>query len=230
MRVARVLRKRWRSASALLGAVAALAAVGAVAVVAAFDSQHTVTSGPPPAAASPLQDSPDPDGQMLLPPARTFADNGVPLHFPHTTAGAVSAAVRWSQMVMPRDPADQTGIFAVIATRGYLTRAEGIVDDGYSPPHLPPDGALFFRPLGARILSAEADRTTVALLHTSRVATSATPTPPLIGTVTWTLTWTDGDWRLDDIHPTPPSARLRLPISDSPAAVTAAGWDRFHRA
>ncbi|MEX5713817.1 hypothetical protein AB1484_38010 [Parafrankia sp. FMc6] len=142
----------------------------------------------------------------------------------------MSAAVRWSQMVMPRDPADQTGIFAVIATRGYLTRAEGIVDDGYSPPRLPPGGALFFRPLGARVLSAEADRATVALLHASRVSPSATPTPPLIGTVTWTLTWIDGDWHLDDIHPTPPSARLRLPTSDSPAAITAAGWDRFHRA
>lgn len=58
MKVARVLRKRWRSAAALLGAVAALAAVGAVAVVAAFDSQHTVTSGPPPAAASPCRTAP----------------------------------------------------------------------------------------------------------------------------------------------------------------------------
>ncbi|WP_018504997.1 hypothetical protein [Parafrankia discariae] len=172
----------------------------------------------------------DAQGRVLLARAAEITRNGVPLGFPHTTTGAVSAAVGWISLLMPRSDADQTDIFATIATPDYLQRTEGVVDDGYQPPDLPAGSALFFRPLGTQVLTTQPDHTTIALLYASRVSGDHTPSAPLVASVTWELLWTGDDWRLDNIHPTPASARLRVPSSDSPAAVTTAGWDRFRRA
>lgn len=210
--------------------VAALLAVvlltGVASCAAPSRAGREQPNSPPSARLSDL----DAQGRVLLARAREIAQNGVPLSFPHTTTGAVSAAVGWISLLMPRGDTDQADVFATIATRDYLQRTEGVVDDGYRPPDLPAGSALFFRPLGARVLTTQPDHATIALLYASRVSGKPTPSEVRVASVTWELFWIGDDWRLDDIHPTPASARLRVPASDSPAAVTAAGWDRLRRA
>ncbi|CUU60863.1 hypothetical protein Ga0074812_1497 [Parafrankia irregularis] len=176
--------------------------------------------------------SDDPEAALpVLPPGNTITDNGVPLGFPHSTSGAVSAAVRWTSLLLPRTEADQAEILTTIATPSYLLQrtAGTLLDHVYAPPDLAPGSALFFRPLGTHLLATDPDQPVIAVLHASRVSGTRRPTV-LVGSVTWELVWDGDDWRLADLHPTLPSAGLRVPETDSPAAVTAAGWDRFRRA
>ncbi|KPM50202.1 hypothetical protein ACG83_41635 [Frankia sp. R43] len=213
-----------RSVVAALLAVALLAGVASCA--ASSRAGREQPSSPPSGRPTDL----DPHGRVLLARAAEITDNGVPRGFPHTTLGAVSAAVGWISLLLPRDGAERADVFATIATVDFLRRSEGVVETGYQPPDLPAGSALFFRPLGTRVLTSQPDHVTVALLHASRVSGDRTSSWPLIGSMTWELVWDGDDWRLADLHPTPPSAGLRVPETDSPDAVTAAGWDRFRRA
>lgn len=170
---------------------------------------------------------PDTDGPVILPRGDTMGAQGVPLGFPHNALSAVSAAIRWSSLLMPRADTDQVEIFTAVATRDYVQRSEGMIDDGYQPPDLPSGSALFFRPLGTQLLVERPDRAVIALLYASRISAEQSPGVAQIGAVTRELVWVDEDWRLADLRPTTPG--VQLPASDTPAAVTAAGWDGFRR-
>lgn len=144
-------------------------------------------------------------GPLLLPhPAVTT--QGVALGYPHSTAGAISAAARYAEEAVGLDTSRAATVARLTAAPSYLTAAADLtaaVAAARQVLGLPLSGAtggayLLLQAKGYRVADATPDRVVVAILGLAEGAgpatggwgrTSATA-------ATHTLVWASGDWRI----------------------------------
>ncbi|CAO5155741.1 putative GerMN domain-containing protein [Frankia sp. AiPs1] len=181
---------------------------------------------PPPVSASQPAVSPAPAAAPTLPrPART-GPGGLPLGFPRSTAGAVSALVRWDPFLAPADEARQVAGLRAVGTARFVAQDVPQVQAGYRADPLPAGAWAKTTPLGVKVISADQNQVTVALLDSMVAGVGQGPTSTVYTRTTNRLVWSGADWQLDAI--TGPPAQLRDPASDKPKDIVAAGWDGFH--
>ncbi len=221
----------------LMLAVAALAVVVASTVVVTL---LVVDHAPPRSAAAPPPDrmhgdtrsTPEPaTGIWTMPPVSagplilprpTGTEQAVPVGFPHSTEGAISAAAHYAQAAVGLDIERARTLGAVAAAPSYLDASRDFARGAQSAratlgltPGQPLAGAyLTFTAQAYRVSDATPDRVRLALLgrvdaggpathgqgRTSHVATS------------YTLVWAEGDWRIAG-DGDPLSAAVPLPRS-----------------
>lgn len=161
----------------------------------------------PPVSAGPL---------ILPPPART--ERGVPLGYPHSTEGAISAAARYTEAAVTLDADQARTVGKLAAAPSYLSAADdfaanvGVARSQLGVPATGPTrGAyLTYQAKAYLVLDATPDRVEVWVLGTADGAGPATGgesnTGPSIAR--HVVVWAEDDWRLTDDAPTdaPPAA------------------------
>jgi hypothetical protein len=167
--------------------------------------QHTDTSGllqpgtgiwtMPPVSAGPL-----------VLPQPTGLEKAVPVGFPHTTEGAISAAARYAQAAVGLDVDRARTLGDVVGAPAYLDASHDFTRGARSArdtlglaPGEPVAGAyLTFTPQAYRVTDATPDRVRLAILGRVDAAGPATHGQGRTSTVatSYTLVWADGDWRI----------------------------------
>jgi len=162
---------------------------------------------------------------MVLPPPARTAANGVPLGFPHTTEGAVSAIVRWESLVVPVNEAREVDVLRTIASQKFIQNDLPLIQEDYREHTLPPGAWLTITVVGVKVLSASSDQVVVAVLDSTEFGTAQGDVHTGFRTASSHLVWSGGDWRVNANDDVP--ATLGVPASTDPAAVRAAGWEEF---
>lgn len=235
----RARRHRLTLALAALGAVVVLVVVTVVLTLAVADDPRNTAEKPPPGTPAPTRfgipppqpgptTAPAQDDVLVLPaPART-ASNGVPLGFPHTTAGAVSAAVRWHPLLVPGQEARQLDVFQTVATPSFYATHGPEMREGYRLSTAPPGRWYTFTPLAHKVISASADEVDVAIFYTAQRGEAGEAEKTVYLLEGPRLVWTGEDWRLDGFFDIPED--LRNPQSNDPRAIDDAGWKEYRLA
>lgn len=159
--------------------------------------------------------------------------NGVAVGYPHTQAGAVSAAVEYlTQLDSTLDPDRAVAIADVIADReGGVNPASFRQGTINSRTHLglPTTGPVLtgasmnLGPVSYQIREVAHNRITVLLLNYLTVITPAQGMRNLVVVIPCTLAWSLGDWKLRmRTDGDPDYAELRYPPGSAQAV--AAGW------
>jgi hypothetical protein len=239
----RYRRRRWaRGLLTFVAGVLVLMAAG-LAVNAKLDAGQQPEAFPPTALPVPPWDattspSPDPAGSpMPSGPVRIIQGaqlvDGVYLGFPHTTAGAVSAAAEFAALMLSTlDPARAATVMRVAADPSFTAAPQeaalGAVSDRESlglPASGPvPDGYSFtVAPVECQVREAGAGRETVLLLAEFTSLTPGQGIQVRAGVFPVALRWSAsaGDWK---VLPTPANDYSSLAAEpDSPQAA-ALGW------
>ncbi|MEV6986483.1 hypothetical protein AB0M95_35215 [Sphaerisporangium sp. NPDC051017] len=167
---------------------------------------------------------------QLLPGTRLVHD--VSVGYPHSTLGAVSAAVQyWGQIASTLDPARAAQIGTVIADPAWTTAAvelsKGPINTrkrlGLPTSGPAPDGAsVLLTPMAYQIQQITADSVTVLLLGYYQITLPGQEPENRIGVFPLQMHWAAGDWKM----PVPTlsadySGLEAMPGSDVAAAM---GW------
>jgi hypothetical protein len=165
--------------------------------------------------------------------ART--SDGVAVGYPHTTAGAVSAAVEyWTQIGSTLDPGRARTVGKRIATRSWKTAGDDLAKGPVNsrrqlglPPQgpLPPDASISLGPVAYQLRDVQDDSVTVLLLAYLITTTPTAGTQSRIGVFPTPLRWDAGDWRLAADERPADYRSLQAPPSSTQAA--GAGWLDF---
>lgn len=191
----------------------------------------TTTSTPPPASgdAGTWSLRPISDGPLILtPPTRTR--RGVPLGYPHSTEGAISAAARYSEAIVTLDVERARTVARLAAAPSYLTAVDDFATNtANARKNLgvaaagPTRGAfLTYQARGYRVMDAAPDRAEVWVLGVAEGAGPATDGAgqggPSIARLT--VVWVGGDWKFTDGDDT------RIPRAPQPGSAEAyeEGW------
>jgi len=165
-------------------------------------------------------------GVMVLPPPARTAANGVPLGFPHTTEGAVSAEVRWLPFVAPGDEARQTDVLTTIGTPHFLSTYLAEFQREYHEETNHPGFWSVFTPVGQKVLSTSQDTVVAVVLTAVQVGDATGKTGSFYQRYSLKLVWVDEDWRFDDFVLDIPDG-LSVPSSSSPEQIRASGWEEY---
>jgi hypothetical protein len=233
-------RGRWlRWLLLFMAGTAVVMAVG-LAVNAHF-SPSTKQQLPPAQLPTPPWDmtAPPPDTSTQTQPAQravrvvqgTQLVNGVYLGFPHSTAGAVSAADEFATLVVSTlDPDRAAAVMRLAADPSYADgpqqAARGTVNDRTAlglpaTGPVPPGFSFQLVPVEYRTQDEAPDRVTVLLLSDFITATPAQGTTTGIGVFPVALHWSTGDWKV-----LPAPARDYSGLAAEPGSPQAAslGW------
>lgn len=238
-----VERGRWR-------AVAQLVAVGGiVALLVAAAVGYRLTRGPDPQTVSQPAGTagvpaptttattagtwtgpPVSAGPLILPtPARTV--RGVPLGYPHSTEGAISAAAHYTEAAVTLDANRARTVGELAGAPSYLSAADdfaanvGVARTQLGVSATGPTGSAYltYQAQAYLVLDATPDRVEVWVLGTADGAGPSTGgdsrTGPSIARLV--MVWVEGDWRLTDNPPT--DAPSAAPEPATPKAY-AQGW------
>ncbi|MCK9923586.1 hypothetical protein MXD61_17210 [Frankia sp. AgPm24] len=228
---------RRRGLGVLLAAAVVLLVAAAVGITLAITGDgksrsHGPTPAPPPTRFGIPSPQParsataDPSAPLLLPrPARTAA-NGVPLGFPDSTEGAVSAIVHWTPIIMPGDENHQLDVLRTIGTRQYIKNEIPALREDYQKNPVAADTWVVGTPVAYQLISGlDADRITVAMLITLQTGNAAGTTKTEVWANDYRLLWQEGDWHLDLVEDPPKS--VTLPPSIAPGVYRENGWKDF---
>lgn len=205
-----------------------------VTLLVADDVPPRPTSEPASAAAKPASTSPTTladAGIWTMPPVSagplvlpqpTGAEQAVPVGFPHTTQGAISAGAHYAQAAVTLDVDRARALGRVACAPSYLDAAGDFVRAVRSARAglgLPSDGAangayLTFEAQAYRVADATPVRVDVAVLGRVDGAGPATQGQGQGGptATSYTLVWVDSDWHLAG-DGAPPSGRPPTPRS-----------------
>jgi len=176
-----------------------------------------------------------PDGPLHL-PAATGNIAGVPVGYPHTTSGAISAAYHYSQALGGTLNADRGAAIAhVVADSPRWPKAPdeiaAIVTNtrrGLGLPERAATGETAFitGTPQAYMLRSAATLDEVDVLLLARIDSYSPPsgnraTAQVVDTP---MHWTGSDWRLADPQPVSASDRTRLTVDPNDPAALALGW------
>ncbi len=162
--------------------------------------------------------------------------NGVALGFPHSTAGAVSAAVALATEVgSTLDPDRAAAVMRMVAGPSYANgpqqAASGAASDrtalGLLAGGPVPQGYdLELSPQEYQVRDITADRVTVLLLSDIIATTPGEGTTAKVGVFPVAMGWAQGDWKALTAPATDYSGLTAEPGS---AQATSLGWHRAHR-
>jgi hypothetical protein len=215
----RLLRRLLLATTALLIVVASSVAVTLLVVDRITEPTIDGIGGSPPTAAAPdnaggaARDAqaglwhtpPVSAGPLILPPP-TGAERGIPVGFPHTTEGAISAAARYAEVSVGLDIEHARALGEVAGAPSYLDAGKhfaqatriarnslGLTQDGETP------GAyLTFEAQAYRVVDAKPNQVTLAISGRVDGAGPATQGRGQGGITasSYTLVWVDDDWHL----------------------------------
>lgn len=235
----RARRHRLTLVLAALGAVVVLVVVTVVLTLAVADDPQNTAEKPPPGTPAPTRfgipppqpgptTAPAQDDVLVLPaPART-APNGVPLGFPHTTAGAVSAAVRWHPLLVPGQEARQLDVLQTVATPSFYATYGAKLREGYRRSTDPPGRWYTFFPLACRVLSESEDEVQVGVYYSAQAGQGNDITEPSFLPFVYRMAWAENDWRVGEFLEVP--EELTKPGTNDPRALRDAGWKEYRLA
>ncbi|MFI5527002.1 hypothetical protein ACIA8O_00440 [Kitasatospora sp. NPDC051853] len=165
--------------------------------------------------------------------------NGVSIGYPHSSVGAVSAAVEyWRQLGSTLEPdraaaiarvvavdswADAPGTFAKgpVATR----KALGFAESG----QIDPNASVVLNPVEYQVRSVKADSIQVLLLATYSTAVPGAGMQTRMGVYPLDLVWSDGDWRIPAPTGTSTTDYTTLVAEPGSPQASAKGWNEFKR-
>ncbi|HUC58063.1 MAG TPA: hypothetical protein VMA95_11730 [Streptosporangiaceae bacterium] len=213
----------------------ALLALG-IAAVLAVTALDRAPAGRQPGAGrsarpSQVQPQSNRNGSSLRLVAGTGCVNGICTRYPHTRAGAVSAAVEFmTELGSTLDPDRAAAVARLAADPSYLAAAQdaaasviaarrslGLPSSG----SLPPGTAALLVPVMYQVHDGSPDRPTVYLLF-DYTLTAQSGTAEHTGVTEVRLTWTPRSWRLLSPPAHDPAALLATPGTTEAAAK---GWE-----
>ncbi|HEX5878465.1 MAG TPA: hypothetical protein VF468_09110 [Actinomycetota bacterium] len=218
-RQARVLRRRLLYAVVGVGLVVAAIVIGLTGLGVGVNRDRPADvplDGVPPAASSstgPATPStgawvvpPVSAGPLILPPPAGTA-RGVPVGFPHTVPGAISAAARYAETAVGLDETRARTVGEVAGAPSYPSAADDFAHGvriasstlGVQPGDAGIGAYLTFQARAYRVVDAGADR---ALIHVLGIADGAGPATSgqgrqAVSVAAYTMVWADGDWKID---------------------------------
>jgi hypothetical protein len=216
-RQARVLRRRLLYTGVGVVLVVAAIVIGLTGLGVDPDRPTDAPPGADPSTAAPTATATQPTtagvwrvppvsaGPLILPrPTRVV--RGVPVGFPHTVPGAISAAARYAETAIGLDETRARAVGEVAGAPSYPAAADdfalgvqGLRSSLGLPDGQPAYGAyVVFHAKAYRVLAAELDRAVVDVLGVVEAAGPATGGQSRRATsiVGYTLTWLDGTWRV----------------------------------
>lgn len=222
------------------GVVAVLAVVVVMVVV---GSGRSSRAEPPPttrvAAVSTLHAAATPTPTAAPPLGPTGAIDGVPAGWRHDGAGARAAAIAYVSLtpkVAKAGFVTQRDMVLRLATAAYgptlasvtVSQVDEIVFALGAHDVSPADLVVVEQPVTAQVQAATADRVTVAVWSVVVVGVPGSVPPQQVWrTVTVTLAWERGDWRIDDWTVTAgpnPAAPPEVQPADYRAIAVVAAW------
>jgi hypothetical protein len=231
--------------------LAVVAATGLIVVIAAtvlltrsLSGNGGERSGPASAPAAPLAPSrfgiPSPsvtatatatspaNEVLVLPAPTTYTGNSIPLGFPDTTAGAVSAMVRWAPLMAPDNEDRETDVLRTISTARYFAAFQPELHKEYVQLRPPTNFWVTSTPHAYRIMSTGSGRIVFMLLLALQAGDNTGVLQSMHEADSFSLVWTGTDWRLDGLPDTP--SGVSAPDPKNLPAVLAAGWREFQLA
>jgi hypothetical protein len=160
--------------------------------------------------------------------------NGVSLGFPHSTAGAVSAAdALASEAGSTLDPDRAVAVMRMLADPSFADgpqqAARGVASDrtalGLQASGPVPQGyGLELSPQEYQVRGVSADRVTVLLLSDITATTPGGGTTTKVGVFPVALHWAQGDWK---VLPTPATDYSGLTAEPDSAQAASLGWQQL---
>ena len=180
-------------------------------------------SAAPPTAAKP----------PVVGPGPVAEENGVPVGYAHTEHGAVAAATNFSLLTTRDDLLDVNALTTAMETLAapewkdeagtQATNGNEFIVDRYGD-----DADLSGSVLRYDIVDYSTDRAVVKLWTVSVASGSKRPNVEEVwGTLTVSLVWTDGDWRVEGNESTPGPAPIDLPAGQ-PERSASSLMEDFH--
>lgn len=161
--------------------------------------------------------------------------DGVRVGYPHSTVGAVSAAIEyWTELGSTLDPGRARRIGGRVAVRSWKNAAD---DLGQGPVNsrrqlglpakgpVPPGASISLGPVAYQVRDTKADSMTVLVLAYMVTTTPTAGTVSRLGVFPAPMRWDDDDWRIEVDEPNTDYRSLQA-TPGSPQA-TAAGWLDF---
>jgi len=169
------------------------------------------------------------DGPLILPPSARVVD-GVPVGYPHTTEGAISAAARYTQAAITLDAGQASRVGEVAAAPSYLGASDAFASAvqstrrglGVAATGSTGGAYLTYQPGAYLVRDATPDRVEVWILGIVDGAGPATGGVSRTGSsvAQHVMVWAEDDWLLTDTGDTPD---VPAPAPGSEAAYTE-GW------
>lgn len=200
-------------------------------VVPALSSASGSPAAPNPAPTA--SSAPPLSGPITQVPGSELID-GVELGFPHSTAGAVSAAADTAGEVFSTlDPDRAAAVMRLTADPSYPgapeQAAQGAASDRQSlgipaSGPVPPGYSLVVQPVEYQVRNVTADSVMVLLLCDFTTAQSVTGTQTRVGVFPFRMHWADADWKVAD-----PGGASYLNLAAEPFSSQAAalGWQEL---
>ena len=170
---------------------------------------------------------------FVVGPGPTAEENGVPVGYAHTEEGAVAAATNFSLLTAGEDLLDVTALTTAMETlaapewkdeaRAQATNGNEFIVDRYGD-----DADLTGAVLRYDIVDYSPDHAVVKLWTVSVVSGSKRPNVEEVwGTLTVSLVWTNGDWRVEGNESAPGPAPIDLPAGQ-PEQSASSLMEEFH--
>ena len=168
----------------------------------------------------------------------------------------MSAYVRWHPLLVPNEEERQVAVFRTVATPEFAAVEVPELREAFRNSSVPPERRFAATPLGFQVLTvrpgttsggeaqtvsvtdvatgtavdlgADGGRVQVAVLYALDMRDGDVVAPTSYHRMACWLEWTGEDWRLDGYGRLP--STLRVPSSDEPAEIRAAGWRTFRLA
>lgn len=160
--------------------------------------------------------------------------NGMYLGFPHTTIGAISAAVEYMTQLGTLEPDRAAAVARLAADTTYTTaqndaatgaindrRALGLADTGA----LPPGASLQIEPVEYQLRDVAPDHALVLLLSDLSTSTPTGGAKTQLAVFPMSMRWNAGDWKFGPLDAS--ADWTALSATPGSAAAQAHGWQEF---
>jgi len=175
-----------------------------------------------------------PDGPLHL-PAATGNIAGVPVGYPHTTSGAISAAYHFTQALGSTLSPDRGAAIAHIVTDPSYSGATDAVAAAIAgtrqrlglPAQVPTTESAFFLGMPSAYLpqgQPSRDDVDVYLLVRINTYSPTAGNDVSVQMVDAPMHWNGSDWRLATPHDVAPATRTRLTVDPNGPTAAALGW------
>ncbi|MEV7601682.1 hypothetical protein AB0O91_30405 [Kitasatospora sp. NPDC089797] len=165
--------------------------------------------------------------------------NGVQLGYPHSMAGAVSAAVEyWRQLGSTLEPDRAAAVARLVAVDSWSSAADVLAKGpvatrkGLGLPtggQLPPGTSVVLSPVEYQVRSVGPDSVQVLLLATYTSSVPGTGMQTRMGVYPLDLTWSATDWRIPAPSGNPTTDYTSLVAEPGSPQASAKGWQELKR-
>ncbi|MFD9687303.1 hypothetical protein ACFWXO_16280 [Kitasatospora sp. NPDC059088] len=165
--------------------------------------------------------------------------NGVQLGYPHSTVGAVSAAVEyWRQLGSTLEPDRAAAVARVVAADSWSDAADTLAQGPVATRkalglpakgQLQPGASVILSPVEYQVRSVGPGSVQVLLLATYTTSVPGTGMQTRMGVYPLDLVWSAGDWRIPAPSGNPTTDYTSLTAEPGTPQASAKGWQELKR-